>query len=60
LHAQGVVFNGWYLTYFDEAFTACLGARGLSYQALLEAGFDFQLAVLAAALGQPAPLRVMT
>jgi len=41
--AQGVVFNAWYLTYFDEAFTAFLGARGLSYQALLEAGFDFQL-----------------
>ena len=41
--AQGVVFNAWYLTYFDEAFTAFLGARGLSYTALLEAGFDFQL-----------------
>ena len=41
--AQGVVFNSWYLTYFDEAFTAFLGARGLGYQALIEAGFDFQL-----------------
>jgi acyl-CoA thioester hydrolase len=41
--AQGVVFNGWYLTYFDEAFTAFIGARGLGYTALLEAGFDFQL-----------------
>ena len=41
--AQGVVFNGWYLTYFDEALTAFLGSRGTSYAALLEAGFDFQL-----------------
>lgn len=41
--AQGVVFNGWYLTYFDEAFTAFLGSRGLSYPALIAAGFDFQL-----------------
>ncbi len=41
--AQGVVFNGWYLTYFDEAFAAFLDARGLSYRKLLEAGFDTQL-----------------
>lgn len=41
--AQGVVFNAWYLTYFDEAFTAFLAARGLSYPVLLESGFDFQL-----------------
>jgi len=41
--AQGVVFNAWYLTYFDEAFTAFLGARGLPYPALIDAGFDFQL-----------------
>jgi acyl-CoA thioester hydrolase len=41
--AQGVVFNAWYLTYFDEAFTAFLESRGLSYQALLDAGFDNQL-----------------
>jgi acyl-CoA thioester hydrolase len=41
--AQGVVFNAWYLTYFDEAFTAFLESRGLSYQALLGEGFDFQL-----------------
>jgi acyl-CoA thioester hydrolase len=41
--AQGVVFNAWYLTYFDEAFTAFLESRGLSYQVLLDKGFDNQL-----------------
>ena len=41
--AQGVVFNGWYLTYFDEAFTAFLADRGLNHRQLLEAGFDTQL-----------------
>jgi acyl-CoA thioester hydrolase len=41
--AQGVVFNAWYLTYFDEAFTAFLQSRGLGYQALLDQGLDFQL-----------------
>ena len=41
--AQGVVFNAWYLTYFDEAFTAYLQARGLGYQALRDGGLDFQL-----------------
>jgi acyl-CoA thioester hydrolase len=41
--AQGVVFNAWYLTYFDEAFTAFLAARGLPYRQWLEAGFDHQL-----------------
>ena len=41
--AQGVVFNGWYLTYFDEAMAAFLGARGLPYAEMLDAGFDVQL-----------------
>ena len=41
--AQGVVFNGWYLTYFDEAMAAFLESRGLPYPAMLEAGFDVQL-----------------
>jgi acyl-CoA thioester hydrolase len=41
--AQGVVFNAWYLTYFDDAFTAFLGARGLPYSVMLDAGFDTQL-----------------
>jgi acyl-CoA thioester hydrolase len=41
--AQGVVFNAWYLTYFDEAFAAFLDARGMRYQDLIAAGFDTQL-----------------
>ena len=41
--AQGVVFNGWYLTYFDEAMAAFLGFRGLPYADMLDAGFDVQL-----------------
>ena len=36
--AQNVVFNAWYLTYFDEAFTAFLQSRGLGYQALRDGG----------------------
>lgn len=41
--AQGVVFNGWYLTYFDEAMAAFLEARGLPYAEMLAEGFDVQL-----------------
>jgi acyl-CoA thioester hydrolase len=41
--AQGVVFNAWYLTYFDDAMTAFLAHRGLPYQAMLDHGFDVQL-----------------
>lgn len=41
--AQGVVFNMWYLAWFDEAFTAFLEHRGLPYQAMLDAGFDVQV-----------------
>lgn len=41
--AQGVVFNGWYLGYFDEAMSHFLAARGLPYQAMLDAGYDVQL-----------------
>jgi acyl-CoA thioester hydrolase len=41
--AQGVVFNGWYLTYFDEAMAAFLEFRDLPYAAMIEAGFDVQL-----------------
>lgn len=53
--AQGVVFNGWYLTYFDEAFTAFLADRGLNHKRLLEAGFDTQL--VHAEIDWRAPLR---
>jgi acyl-CoA thioester hydrolase len=41
--AQNVVFNAWYLTYFDEAFSAFMAARGWPYEKMIEAGFDVQL-----------------
>jgi acyl-CoA thioester hydrolase len=41
--AQGVVFNGWYLTYFDDAFSAFLAHRGLPYSKLIEARIDLQV-----------------
>lgn len=41
--AQGVVFNGWYLGYFDEAMSHFLAARDLPYPAMLAAGYDVQL-----------------
>jgi acyl-CoA thioester hydrolase len=41
--AQGVVFNAWYLAYFDDAMTAFLAHQGLPYAEMLEAGFDVQL-----------------
>ncbi|WP_433782882.1 acyl-CoA thioesterase [Actinomycetospora sp. CA-101289] len=37
---QGVVFNGHYLTWFDEAFTGFLDHVGLSYPELIASGFD--------------------
>jgi acyl-CoA thioester hydrolase len=40
---QGVVFNMWYLAYFDDAFTAFLDAGGLPYAEMLAAGYDVQL-----------------
>jgi acyl-CoA thioester hydrolase len=40
---QGVVFNMWYLAYFDDAFSAFLAARGLPYPDLLAGGFDVML-----------------
>jgi acyl-CoA thioester hydrolase len=41
--AQGVVFNGWYLTYFDEAMAAFIAARGAGYPELTATGYDTQL-----------------
>jgi acyl-CoA thioesterase FadM len=38
--AQSVVFDAWYLTYFDEAFSAYVADRGLPYEKMIEAGFD--------------------
>jgi acyl-CoA thioester hydrolase len=40
---QGVVFNMWYLGYFDEAMTEFLEEGGLPYQRMLDSGFDVQL-----------------
>ncbi|MFC4950414.1 acyl-CoA thioesterase [Pseudonocardia sp. GCM10023141] len=41
--AQGVVFNGWYLSYFDEAMATFFAERGLPYPELIASGFDVQL-----------------
>lgn len=41
--AQGVVFNAWYLAWFDDAMTAYLLHGGLPYPVMIDAGFDVQL-----------------
>lgn len=40
---QGVVFNMWYLGYFDEAMSLFLEEGGLPYARMLAAGFDVKL-----------------
>ena len=40
---QGVVFNMWYLAYFDDAFAGLLAHGGLSYPDLMAQGWDVQL-----------------
>lgn len=40
---QGVVFNGHYLTWFDEACTGLLDHRGVAYPELMADGYDFQV-----------------
>ncbi|MBN9097027.1 MULTISPECIES: thioesterase family protein [unclassified Pseudonocardia] len=40
---QGVVFNAWYLAWFDDAMTAFLLHGGLPYRTMLDAGYDVQL-----------------
>ena len=40
---QGVVFNMWYLAYFDDAMTAFLSHRGLDYDDLTAVGYDVML-----------------
>lgn len=40
---QGVVFNMWYLGYFDEAMSQFLEEGGLPYERLLAGGHDLQL-----------------
>ena len=40
---QGVVFNGHYLTWFDEAFTAFLDQAAVNYEGLIADGLDVQV-----------------
>jgi acyl-CoA thioester hydrolase len=40
---QGVVFNMWYLAYFDDAFAGLLAHGGLPYPELMDQGWDVQL-----------------
>jgi acyl-CoA thioester hydrolase len=40
---QGVVFNAWYLAWFDEAMSAFLAHRGLDGAAMVAMSIDFQL-----------------
>lgn len=40
---QGVVFNGHYLTWFDEACTGLLDHLGVGYRELMADGYDFQV-----------------
>jgi acyl-CoA thioester hydrolase len=40
---QGVVFNSWYLAYFDDALTGFLEHRGLPYPDLIASGHDAQV-----------------
>ena len=40
---QGVVFNGHYLTWFDEACTGFLDHLGVTYPSLIDSGHDIQV-----------------
>jgi acyl-CoA thioester hydrolase len=40
---QGLVFNAWYLAYFDDALAGCFAAGGLPYPQLLAEGYDVSL-----------------
>ncbi|HXO52092.1 MAG TPA: thioesterase family protein [Mycobacterium sp.] len=40
---QGVVFNGHYLTWFDEACTGFLDHLGVTYPGLVDTGHDMQV-----------------
>ena len=40
---QGVVFNGHYLTWFDEACTGFLDHLGVTYPELIDSGLDIQV-----------------
>jgi acyl-CoA thioester hydrolase len=52
---QGVVFNMWYLGYFDEAMTLYLEEGGLGYEDMVSDGFDLQL--VRSEIDWSAPLR---
>jgi acyl-CoA thioester hydrolase len=52
---QGVVFNGHYLTYADEAVVPVLRGLGVSYEDLLARGLD--ISVVAAELQWSSPAR---
>jgi len=52
--AQGVVWNGHYLTYFDVAMTEYLRAMGLAYQQAVGDGYEFVLARFAIDYRAPA------
>lgn len=39
---QGVVFNAWYLVWFDEAFTGWMRYAGLDYAGMVAGGVDVQ------------------
>lgn len=52
---QGVVFNGHYLTWFDEAFTGFLDHVDVSYPELIGAGLDVH--VVHSELDYAAPVR---
>nr|WP_308124190.1 thioesterase family protein [Mycolicibacterium xanthum] len=43
VHQQGVVFNGHYLTWFDEACTGLLDELGVAYPDLMSDGYDFMV-----------------
>lgn len=40
---QGVVFNAWYLAYFDDAMTGFFTHRGLPYSLIIAEGYDCQV-----------------
>jgi acyl-CoA thioester hydrolase len=40
---QGVVFNGWYLHWFDEALSGFFAHSGLPYPEMIAGGFDVML-----------------
>lgn len=51
---QGVVFNGHYLTWADEAMPALLASWGTPYQALADRGLDLTVAASELAWSSPA------